>query len=203
MQMSGNGLAVWTVLSHSTPVFSVLRVRWPEIQSESHSCSCTQTPRKKQSTTGPPNQPPLQVCSYWYTLSGLNKALSWYLRRISGSGYSIRNSCFWQLWSRFHTPTSHITDLNYFNVIVSVCFHGFAVLESTERPIFFLGCSGCRVTAARIWWLSPTWGWSLAPHWWGRRRRPWPPWWTSSFRTLWLKLSLKTITRYCYQYPNM
>lgn len=44
------------------------RVRWPEIQSESNSCSCAQTTREKQSIVGPLNQPPPQVSTYWWML---------------------------------------------------------------------------------------------------------------------------------------
>lgn len=38
------------------------RIRRPELQSQSHSCSCAQTARKKQSHVGLVDQPPPQVC---------------------------------------------------------------------------------------------------------------------------------------------
>lgn len=71
-------------------------------------------------------------------------------------------------------------------------------LTHTMLTLLFLVCTGCPLTVTRTWWQCPTWGGSSAPHWWGHRRRRWPPWWTLSFKILSWRLSLKTTIRYTY-----
>lgn len=101
------------IVSFPLPLFH--RVWWPEVQSESDSCSCTQTTRKKQSIVGPLNQPPPQVCTYWHILC-FYCSVPWEYP----FGFHIFLIISWHIWSCFlDLLYTHLLYTNFIKIFLA------------------------------------------------------------------------------------